>query len=67
MSQMSHQPVIQVKPEPNVYTVLILVAIVALLVALVVVSHNLMSSYGLSFGEMFGKVVTPSAVPFSPK
>ena len=56
-------PVVQVKPQPNVYTVLLVVTIIVLAVTIGLVLHNLMSpvttpdgspgGYGLSFGDLF--------------
>ena len=49
-------PVVQVKPQANVYTVLMLVAIVVLGAALGMLLQQLLSStgYGLSAGDLFG-------------
>ena len=46
------------KPQADVYTVLLIVAIVCLAVTIGLVLHNLMSpvpagGYGLSFGDLF--------------
>jgi hypothetical protein len=53
----SRGPVIEVKPQPNVYTVLLIVAIMALAVAIGVVLRRLMAEvptgYGLQFGQIF--------------
>ena len=59
----SQGPVIQVKPQPNVYTVLLIVAVLFMAVTVGMVMYNLMSpvsrldgspgGYGLSFGELF--------------
>ena len=54
----SHGPLVEVKPLPNVYTVLLLVATVALALAIGVVLYNLLSEvpsggYGLVFGLIF--------------
>jgi hypothetical protein len=59
-------PVVQVKPQPNVYTVLVIIAAAALVVALVVVLNTLMSStngYGMEFGQLFDPWKDPTAVP----
>jgi hypothetical protein len=66
MSQMniSQGPVVRVQPRPNVYTVLIWVAIVVLLIAMIVCLYYLMAApprgYGLNFGDMFGKIPAPA-------
>ena len=46
-------PVVRVKPQSNVYTVLLAVAVVILAVAIGIVVHDLMTTYGLSFGQLF--------------
>ena len=61
MSQMPSQgPVIETKPQPNIYTLLMIVAILALIVAISVVLYNLMApvapdgaGYGLTLKEVF--------------
>jgi hypothetical protein len=54
MSQMpGRNPVITVKPQPNIYTLLVIVAIIMLAVGLGLVLHNLMVDYGLSFSQVF--------------
>jgi hypothetical protein len=59
-------PAIQVKPQPDIYSLLLIVVTVALAVTLVIVMHNLLSpvvrpdgtpgGYGLSFQELFGSL-----------
>jgi hypothetical protein len=55
--------VIQVKPAPDVYTLLLLVAILVLAVAVGVSLYYLMANppvgYGLTFGDLFGHVKVP--------
>lgn len=51
-------PVVTTKPQPDVYTVLLVVVIICLVVTIAIVLHNLMSpvasgGYGLSFGDIF--------------
>lgn len=60
MSQMpSGGSVVQVKPQPNIYTALLIVAILALGVAIGLVLYNLMApvdtgaGYGMKFGDLF--------------
>jgi hypothetical protein len=54
----SSAPVVRGKSQPNIYTALLLVAVVALLVTLVVVLWTLMAAppkgYGLQIGDLFG-------------
>jgi len=57
----SQGPVIQVRAQPDVYTVLMLVAIIALTVAVVVAGWKLMTpvadgGYGLTIGQLFQSV-----------
>ncbi len=60
----SQGPVIRVKPQPTIYTLLIIVAILVLGVTLGFVLHNLLTAspdgYGLSFGELFGPFKAPA-------
>ena len=59
MTQTPGNNVVEVKPAPTVYTVLILIALVALVVSIIIAGHRLMASpdkgagYGLSVGEIF--------------
>ena len=55
MSQLpsEHKSVIPVKPQPNVYTVLLIVAILALIVSISIVLYNLMTNYGMTFAQIF--------------
>ena len=46
-------PVIAVKPQPNVYTVLLIIAIVAMAVAAIIGVDDLTNNYGMSFGDLF--------------
>ena len=61
MTEMPSQgPLIEVRPQPNVYTVLLLVAIMALVIAIGVVLWKLTSSpptgYGLGLGEFLDPI-----------
>ena len=58
MTQLPTQsPVIQVKAQPNVYTVMLIVAILALGMAVGFVMYSLMAplpkGYGMEFDELF--------------
>jgi hypothetical protein len=46
-------PLIRIKPQDNVYTVLLAVAILFLALAAGIVLHSLMVNYGMSFGDIF--------------
>jgi hypothetical protein len=68
MTQAGQTPVVEVKPQPNIYTVLLIVAILALAVTLGFVIYNLTTpvadgGYGLSFGELF---TGPENLPATP-
>jgi len=64
-------PTVEVKAPPNVYTVLLIAAILLLGAALGLVLHNLMAEspagYGLSFGALFDSGELPDPIrPISP-
>lgn len=46
-------PVVKVKPQPNIYTLLLILAIIFLAVTVGMVMHNLMTAYGMTFTELF--------------
>lgn len=46
-------PVVRVKPQPTVYTLLLVLAILFLVIAAAVATRDLMTTYGLSFGQLF--------------
>ncbi len=58
MTQSPTGNVVEVKPAPTVYTVLMMIAVLALIVAIFVAGHRLTASptseagYGLSVGEI---------------
>ena len=57
MAQMRMQgPGLPAKPQPDVYTLLLVVAILALVVTIGFVVYNLLSAdrYGLSIANLFG-------------
>ena len=58
MTQVSTQaPVVQLKPQANIYTILIIIAALVLAVALGVMLYHLMAAppngYGMSLGQIF--------------
>jgi hypothetical protein len=64
MSQTPLEGSVQVKPQSNVYTLLLIVSILSLAVAIIVVLTNLMmpveqGGYGLGLGE----IVSPLKMP----
>ncbi|MDP7289698.1 MAG: hypothetical protein QGH94_17080 [Phycisphaerae bacterium] len=64
MSQTPLEGSVQVKPQSNVYTLLMIVSILSLSVAIIVVLTNLMmpvkqSGYGLGFGEIISPLKMP--------
>ncbi len=69
MTQLATQrSAIQAKAHPTVYTVLIIVAIIALAITIGIVLNNLMSpveknGYGIGFSDVFNPV--PKSAPVS--
>ena len=54
MTGMSSQaPVVKVKPQPDVYSLLLILAVLALGGTIAYLAHDLMAVYGLTFGELF--------------
>ena len=54
-------PVVKVKPQSNIYTLLLAVAILCLAAAVGVVVWDLLTNYGLSFAELFtGQEIPPA-------
>ena len=53
MNQMMQGPVVAVKPQANVYTVLLIVAILAMAFAAGTLVHDLTTNYGMTFGDIF--------------
>ena len=51
--------VVRVKPQPNIYTLLLILAIVFLAVTVGLVIYNLMTTYGMTFGEVFYRSKSP--------
>ena len=45
--------VAKVKPQPNIYTLLLILAIIFLAVTVGIVMHNLMTAYDMTFVELF--------------
>ncbi len=66
MSQLrsnTNGPVVEVKPQPDIYTVLLLVTFLVLLGGAILVASNLMADppngYGMTFGELFSPPEAP--------
>jgi len=61
-----HAPVILAKPQPNIYTLLLILTILALGVTVGIVLYNLLApvpgGYGLEFGAMFDPSKLPDAI-----
>ena len=59
------QPIVSVKPQSDIYTLLVIVAILALGVAIGLSMYNLMSSegYGMSFSEIFVPLKDMKSLP----
>jgi len=60
---MTQGPVVAVKPQANVYTVLLIIAILVMAFAAGTLIYDLTSSsgYGMSFGDIFSGQVAGSA------
>jgi len=55
-------PVATVKSQPDVYTLLLILAIIVLGVTVGIILHNLMTAYGMTLAEIFtgkGKGLPP--------
>jgi len=64
MSQLPSDGTIQVKPQSNIYTLMMIITILVLCVAVGLVMQKLMAlpadgGYGMKIGEIFGPSVTP--------
>ncbi len=60
MSRLPGTPAMPAKrAAPDVYTVLLLVAILLLIAGIVCVHWNLTTNYGLTFGQLFKSVDPP--------
>ena len=59
MNAMSGAPVVTVKPQPDIYTFLLLLAVLALGGTIAFLMHHLMTVYGLSFQELFSGQTVP--------
>ncbi len=55
MTQLPTNGAVVTTPQPNVFTVLLIVAILVMLVGIIMVTYKLTGEYGygLSFGELF--------------
>jgi hypothetical protein len=74
MSQIASEPgsAVTVTPQSNIYTLLVVIAIVALLVTISVVLHALLTpveqgGYGLEFGAIFDPGKLPPEIRPVPK
>ena len=66
MSQLPSTPddAIQVKPQSNIYTLMMIITVLVLSVAVVLVMQKLMApaidgGYGMSFGDILSPIKTP--------
>lgn len=53
MAMQVPNPMVRVKPQPDIYTLLLVVGILLMAIAIGVVLVNLLGNYGLSFGQIF--------------
>jgi hypothetical protein len=64
MTQLPNNPqTVVVKPRPNVYTMLLVVTILALIAAIVLMAMKLMSAPPAGYGLEFGDLLTPASEP----
>ena len=61
MTQMMQGPVVTVKPQANVYTVLLIIAILAMVAAVGTLVYDLTANYGMSIGDIFSGAPTAAA------
>ena len=61
MTQMTQGPVVTVKPQANVYTVLLIIAILAMAAAVGVLMFDMTENYGMAIGDIFsgGQAAAP--------
>ncbi len=52
-------PVVKVKPRPNIYTLLLLVAILFVVTATVIATQDLMNTYDVRIGDLFKHMTPP--------
>ena len=52
-------PVVKVKPQPNIYTLLLLVAILFVVAATVIATQDLMNTYDVQIGDLFKHMTPP--------
>ena len=60
MSQMMQGPVVAVKPQANIYTVLLIVAVLVMAFAAGTLMYDLTTNYGMSFGDIFSGGSAPA-------
>lgn len=53
-------PTVKVKPRSDIYTLLLLLAIVVLATTFGIVVYELVTTYGMTFGELFTGQQIPS-------
>jgi len=58
---MMQGPVVAVKPQANIYTVLLIIAILAMAFAAGTLILDLTANYGMGFGDIFSGEVAGSA------
>ena len=53
-------PAVKVKPQSNIYTLLLLLAIIVLAATVGIVIYELITTYGMTFSELFTGQQIPS-------
>ena len=56
-------PVVPVKPQPNIYTVLLIIAVIGMAVAVGISLNDLMHNYGMTLGDLFDPKYNPLSKP----
>jgi hypothetical protein len=52
-------PVVPVKAEPNIYTVLLIIAVIGMAVAVGISLNDLLNNYHMAFGDLFDPKYNP--------
>jgi hypothetical protein len=52
-------PVVPVKAQPNIYTVLLIIAVIGMAVAVGISLNDLMHNYGMTLGDLFDPKYNP--------
>lgn len=60
MTQIQSQgPVVPVKAQPNIYTVLLIIAVIGMAIAVGISLNDLFTHYGMTMGDLFDPKYNP--------